>query len=290
MLANRESEEGEILLGAETNSRFEPPYGSPGDAYSVHDGMIKEAVEDALAENELLRRHASDLENFSSARTASTRQYQSTGSRSVKLGSPEPDYSALDQLAEENGLQRVPNKQPSASRTETSNEGRQQRSLFGGLTGHGSVERWSALRTFLRFQPRQEEGLPEGRRQDQPPSESRVPLRRNSGLAPGRDQMPTASVGESSSRLQGLESASTHGPSVPQTQVSKAPPPSNTGITPWTVSAHARATNSLAPISYLPLLSRKLDPHGHCVQKCRSIIRPLRVRDCMRCIMAGSLS
>ena len=56
--------------------------------------------------------------------------------------------------------------------------------------------------------------------------------------------MPTARVGESSSRLPGFESASSYGPSVPQEQVSKAPPPPNTGIIPRAVLAHARDQTS----------------------------------------------
>ena len=112
LLANRDDNEGENLLGGEGHSRLEPPYGSPDGTYSVHDGMIRDAVEDVLAENELLRRRISDLENFSSVRTASTRQYQSTGSRSGEIRSPEPDYSALDQLAEADGFRRAINEQP----------------------------------------------------------------------------------------------------------------------------------------------------------------------------------
>ena len=190
-LANRDDRDGENMLGMEGLQGQEPPYGSP-ELRSVHEGLIREAVADVLAENEILRRRVTDLENFSSARTGSTRQYQSTTSRSAELRSPEPDYSALDQLAEEDGLQGGQvSEQPLGNTSAQVHEDRQPRSLFSGLmerTRAGSAERWSALRSFLRFQPRETETA--SRPQDFPQTADASSRHDGTGSQTGRDRSP----------------------------------------------------------------------------------------------------
>ena len=259
-LANRNYQDGENTLGMEGPQGQEPPYGSPG-MRSAHDGLIREAVEDVLAENEALRRRVTDLENFSSARTGSTRQYQSTTSRSVELRSPEPDYSALDQLAEEDGFQRgqaMEQEQSIGNRPVSMQESSQPRSLFSGLmerTRTGSAERWNALRNFLRFQPREAEmaSRPQGFQQtvsrleemssqlyrDRSPGRPGNSWERISSSVPRRDPIAEVGVAGNSLQISGLESASMSRPQWSTMQVGSTPP-TNQVMTPRAGLAHAR--------------------------------------------------
>ena len=259
-LASRNYQDGENTLGMEGPQGQEPPYGSPG-MRSAHDGLIREAVEDVLAENEALRRRVTDLENFSSARTGSTRQYQSTTSRSVELRSPEPDYSALDQLAEEDGFQRgqaMEQEQSIGNRPVSMQESSQPRSLFSGLmerTRTGSAERWNALRNFLRFQPREAEmaSRPQGFQQtvsrpeemssqlyrDRSPGRPGNSWERISSSVPRRDPMAEVGVAGNSLQISGLESASMSRPQWSTMQVGSTPP-TNQIMTPRAGLAHAR--------------------------------------------------
>ena len=260
-LANRDDRDGENMLGMEGLQGQEPPYGSP-ELRSVHEGLIREAVADVLAENEILRRRVTDLENFSSARTGSTRQYQSTTSRSAELRSPEPDYSALDQLAEEDGLQGGQVSEPSLGNTSAQvHEDRQPRSLFSGLmerTRAGSAERWNALRSFLRFQPRETEtasrpqdfpqtadassrydGIGSRTGRDRSPGRPGNPWDSISGSVSRRDPIVEGRVAGSSLRVQGFESASMNRPQRPVLQAGTIPP-TNQVMTPRAGLAHAR--------------------------------------------------
>ena len=230
-LINRDDNDRETMLGAERALGHEPPYGSSEGHRSLQEGMIREAVEEVLAENEALRRRVTDLETFSTARTTSTRQNQSSGSRSAGLRSLEPDYGALDQLAEEDAERRhQEHRQQNLNRQGQEPESPQPRSLFSGLIQSGSAERWNALRSFLRFRPREDDAVQDGQgssrsvqavdpqprpddegRRDRPPGEYGIQMGLNPSLTPRRDlatlgAVPIA-VEESRGSLLGFENA-----------------------------------------------------------------------------------
>ena len=159
--ANRSEGEAETVRRGEVLLEMDPPYSfdSPAEGQRLdQQGLVREAVEEVLAENEALRQRVTDLEAFSSARTASTRQIQSSGSRSADRRSLEPDYGALDPLVEEDECQRSEDLRGSIPSEQVLDQGRQSRSLLRGLMERaGSSERWNALSSFLRFRPRSSE-------------------------------------------------------------------------------------------------------------------------------------
>ena len=89
----------EVLLGIEGSPAQEPPYGEGimGHEQVLREGLLREAVQEVLAENESLRKRVTDLEAFSSVRSSSSRDrpLASSAGRSADFRPLEPDYDSL---------------------------------------------------------------------------------------------------------------------------------------------------------------------------------------------------
>ena len=149
-MATLDEENGEALLGMGIPHLGEPPYDNELQGQFQREGLIREAVEEVLAENESLRRRVSDLEAYSSIMSTSSRDRHlaSSSGQSAEARALEPDY---DRLFGSQVAQAQPPEMPTATGQPGSflEEARPVTAMRNLMERSGSVERWKALRSFL---------------------------------------------------------------------------------------------------------------------------------------------
>ena len=149
-------ENGQGSMGWTLTPPQEPPYGSEPfrQDRASQEGLAREAVEEVLAENELLRRRISDLEAYSSVVSTSSRgrQIPSSTGRSLEMRQMEPDY---DRLFGPSSIQTPLREERANLREEDVGQDRNgPAKMVRNITQRsGSLERWRALRSFLGFPP-----------------------------------------------------------------------------------------------------------------------------------------
>ena len=171
---------GEVLLGADASPPLEPPYyATSGNQHQPQrEELVREAVEDILAENESLRRRVSEMEIFSSVMSSSSRgrRAASSAGQSADTRAVEPDYSRMFEA--QNATMFSPlGEVRSHQGTDQAELARPSGTMRSIMQRTGSLERWQALRSFLGFPTANEPG----HGKDQAEGGSTIPGNRNVG-------------------------------------------------------------------------------------------------------------
>ena len=164
-MATLDERRAEVLSGANSSPPLEPPYGSETNTqdHLRREGLVREAVEEVLAENESLRRRVSEME-FSSVVSSSSRGRRavSSGTRSMEMRAMEPDYDRMFVEQPAQALSHGEGRRPQGDVTSVGHTAPAM-TMRGIMERAGSLERWQALRSFLGFSVREDSAAREDR-------------------------------------------------------------------------------------------------------------------------------